>query len=97
MALEDAYVLSNLLGSCKSTNEIEKAFDAYDSVRVPRALKVTAMSRKQGDLLDMEEKESGDDLEKIAGSLNKEVRWIWDADLRAHLKEAVEVFEKSRS
>ncbi|EPE30263.1 FAD/NAD(P)-binding protein [Glarea lozoyensis ATCC 20868] len=97
MALEDAYVLSNLLGSCKSRDEIEKAFDAYDSVRVPRALKVTAMSRKQGELLDMKEEESGDDLEKIASSLNKEVRWIWDADLRAHLKEAVEVFEKSRS
>jgi salicylate hydroxylase len=46
--LEDAYVLSNLLGKCISTGDIEKAFDAYDFVRVPRALRVTAMSREQG-------------------------------------------------
>jgi salicylate hydroxylase len=61
MAIEDTYVLSNLLGSCKSKEEIEKAFEAYDSARVPRALKVTAMSLKQGELLDMQ----GENLEMI--------------------------------
>jgi salicylate hydroxylase len=97
MAIEDTYVLSNLLGSCKSKDEIEKAFEAYDSVRVPRALKVTAMSKQQGRLLSMQRKDVGDDLEKIAALLEKEARWIWDVDLEAHLAEAMEVFEKSRS
>ena len=93
MAIEDAYVLSNVLGACKSTAEIEKAFIAYDSVRVPRALKVTSMSLEQGKTLDMEATGSGDDLDKIAERLNREVRWIWDEDLEAHLAEAMKTFD----
>jgi salicylate hydroxylase len=97
MALEDAYVLSNLLGACTSSADLEKAFDAYDFVRVPRALKVTSMSLEQGNTLDMEAEGSMDDLGKIAERLEREVRWIWDEDLVAHLGEAREKFEKDKS
>lgn len=94
MALEDAYVLSNLLALCSSPAEIMAAFDAYDYVRVPRALKVTSLSREQGMRLDMEDKIAGDDLDKIAEDLNTIVRWIWDEDLEAHLGKAVKYFQE---
>lgn len=93
MALEDAYVLSNLLGKCSSILQIEKAFEAYDYVRVPRANRVVALSREQGKTLDMEGDGLGDDLEKLAESLNTRVRWIWNEDLEAHLATAMEKFE----
>jgi salicylate hydroxylase len=96
MALEDAYVLSNVLGKCTSTADIPAALTAYESVRLPRALRVTAMSLEQGKLLDMEAEGLGDDLEKIAEALNTRVRWIWNMDLEAHLAEAVEKFDSER-
>ncbi len=87
MALEDAYVLSNLFGRC---SDVKKVFEAYDSVRVPRALRVTAMSREQGKTLDFEGDGVGDDLEKLVNSLETKVRWIWDEDLEEHLKKAID-------
>lgn len=97
MAVEDAYVLSNLLGKCKSAKDLAAALKAYDHVRVPRALRLTSMSREQGKLLDMEGDGLGDDLEKIADALQTRVRWIWDVDLVAHLEEAVVKFEEERA
>jgi len=94
MALEDAYVLANLLGKC-SSSDIVKAFDAYDYVRVPRALRVTSMSREHGKVLDMEGDGVGDDLEKMAEKLNTTVRWIWNEDLEAHLAIAEKRFEEN--
>lgn len=92
MALEDAYVLANLLGDCTSTADLIPAFEAYDSVRVPRTMGVTAASFKQGKVLDLEGEGIGDDLEKIAASLETDVRWIWDEDLEAHLAKARQKF-----
>lgn len=96
MALEDAYVLSNLLGGCSSTEDLIPAFESYDSVRVPRTMRVTAASFKQGKVLDLEGDGIGDDLEKLAANLNTDVRWIWDEDLEAHLGKAKEKFEEVR-
>lgn len=97
MAVEDAYVLSNLLGKCTSPKDLSAAFKAYDHVRVPRTMRLTNMSREQGKLLDMEGDGLGDDLEKIAAALQTRVRWIWDVDLEAHLEEAVAKFNEEKS
>ncbi len=96
MSLEDAYVLSNLLSRCVTTDDLLMAFDAYDFVRVPRALRVTAMSREQGKAMDMEGEFAGDNLEKLAEEFDMRVRWIWNEDLEAHLAKAVERFEDIR-
>jgi len=96
MALEDVYVLSNLLSLCSTPADIVTAFDAYDFVRVPRTLKVIFMSRAQGKTLDLEGA-AGDDLEKIAELLNTEVRWIWNEDLPAHLAKAIKKFEDAKA
>ena len=97
MALEDAFVLSNILGRCTSTVDLPAALVAYDSVRLPRALRVASMSLEQGKLLDMEGEGLGDDLEKIAAALNTRVRWIWNMDLEAHVAEAVKKFDCVRT
>ncbi|CAG8960503.1 hypothetical protein HYFRA_00008223 [Hymenoscyphus fraxineus] len=88
MAIEDAYVLSNLLGECTSTADLVTAFEAYDSVRVPRTMRVTSASHEQGKVLDLEGDDIGDDMEKLAARLNTAVRWIWYEDMEAHLATA---------
>jgi len=97
MAIEDAYVLSNLLSKCSSRGDLTKAFDAYDATRLPRALKVILASREQGMRLDMEGETAGDDLTKLAEELHAVTKWIWDIDLEAHLGEALKMFEDLKS
>ncbi|KAF4634790.1 hypothetical protein G7Y89_g3316 [Cudoniella acicularis] len=97
MAIEDAYVLSNLFSACSSSSDILRVPNAYDFVRVPRALRVTELSREQGKILDMGGDTAGDDLEKIAEELNTTVRWMWNEDLEAYLALAMENFKERRS
>ena len=77
MAIEDAYVLSNLLGECTSSSDILSALKAYDFVRVPRTMNVTSASREQGKVLDLRGKGIGDDLEQLAERLDTNARWAW--------------------
>lgn len=88
MALEDAYVLSDLLGSVRTVEGIEAAFRVYDAVRRPRTQKVVTTSRAAGQLYDFEGVGIGDDEEKIRENLENRYRWIWDEDLEVHLNEA---------
>lgn len=97
MAIEDAYVLSNLLGECNSRANIVKSLDAYDFVRLPRTLKVVAESFEQGKRLDLQGDRIGDDLEKLATELNIGVRWIWNENMEVHMAKAVEKFLADRS
>lgn len=94
MAIEDAYILSNLLSVCSSRTDILKALDAYDSVRVPRTSRVVAGSFEQGRRLDLQGADTGDDLDKLAQELETGVRWIWRADLKAELAKAMKEFQE---
>lgn len=89
-AIEDAFVLSNLLGQVKSSKEIEEAFQAYDAVRRPRSQKVVKTSRDAAKVYEFEDEELGVDLEKIRGRLEGRYDWIWDEDLPAQLRMAQE-------
>ncbi|KAL2064814.1 hypothetical protein VTL71DRAFT_3954 [Oculimacula yallundae] len=90
-AIEDAFVLSNLLGQIKTTNEIEKAFHAYDAIRRPRSQRVVTTSREASALYNFEDEELGTDLEKISRRLKERYNWIWDEDLSQQLKKAQDV------
>lgn len=96
MAIEDSYILSNLLGECSSGKDIFAALAAYDSVRVPRAIRVASESLENGKRLDLQGSTAGCDLDKLAGELNKVARWIWDLDLEEHLKTAAEKLKQVR-
>lgn len=98
MSIEDAYVLSSLLGRCTSRFDLSAAFKAYDYVRVPRTCRVITASREQGNLPCFESPEAGSDLEKVAEPLNWDRRlWLWELDVEGHCEKALEKFEKERS
>ena len=87
-AIEDAFVLSNLLGQVASAANITQAFEAYDTVRRPRSQRVVTTSREAGCLYEMEDEEVGTDLDKARENLLVRCEWIWGNDLKAQFKEA---------
>ena len=87
-AIEDAFILSNLLGQVNSVEEIEKAFRAYDAVRRPRSQKIVATSRDAAKIYEFEDEELKTDLESIKRRLETRYNWIWDEDLPQQLTKA---------
>jgi salicylate hydroxylase len=96
-AIEDAFVLSNLLGQVKSVEEIEKAFHAYDAVRRPRSQKVVATSRDAAKVYEFEDEKLGTDLDLIKRTLEMRYNWIWDEDLPGQLQKAEDIMRSKAS
>lgn len=93
MAVEDALILSRLLGSVQLNSEIESAFHAFDAVRRHRTQKIVTTSRACGDLNQFEAEGVGDDLVAYRANVNSRFWWIWDENLEAHLAEAMTVLD----
>ena len=81
MAVEDAYVLSTLLGSIDGSSKIEAAFYAYDSIRRGRTQKFVTTSRVAGEMYDFELDGIGDNLEAFRFNLGRRLKWIWEHKL----------------
>lgn len=90
--LEDALVLSRLLGLVRSTDELDAAIQTYDSIRRPRAQGVVRESSKVGMSYYFLHPEFGNDLRRIAEDANRRLPLIWWHDLDADLKLAEERF-----
>lgn len=90
-AIEDAFILSNLLGQVDSVANIEQAFRAYDAIRRPRSQKVVTTSREAALLYEFQDDELGGDLEKIRQRLQTRYNWIWDEDLERQLRDAQKI------
>jgi salicylate hydroxylase len=96
-AIEDAFILSNLLGQITSADNVEHAFKAYDAVRRPRSQRVVTTSRETARIYEMEDEEIGADLEKIGQNLKTRYDWIWKEDLSRQLREAQGIMARKTS
>ncbi|KAI9710558.1 MAG: hypothetical protein M1820_002694 [Bogoriella megaspora] len=94
MAIEDAYVLSNVLAKVKDSRELESAFKAYDEVRRPRSQRLVKASRENCMLYEFQLQELQDDKEKLRQTLDTRMRWIWEEDEERHCAKAVERFDE---
>ncbi|KAI1376412.1 mannitol 1-phosphate dehydrogenase [Hypoxylon crocopeplum] len=92
--LEDAAVLAHLLSLVKTSDELEAAFQAYDTIRRPRAQRVVVTSFEAGLLYTWQHPEIGDDMQKIVDNANERLHWIWKYDLKADIKEAENDFRR---
>lgn len=98
MSVEDAAILSSLVGNCASLSDIPPMLKAYDSARVERTCDVIAASREQGRMCDFELEWVGDDLEKVSEQLDSNLRkWQWNYDPEEAFKNALKDFEKERA
>ena len=95
MAIEDAYVLAEILGGVKSADQIHAAFKAFEEVRIERTHNLVTTSRACGQLYDFELKGVEDDVEKIAEDLRTRMLWIWNEDLQKEVADAKAIFEKT--
>ncbi|KAL3448200.1 hypothetical protein BJX65DRAFT_276075 [Aspergillus insuetus] len=88
MAIEDAFVLSRLLGHVREKSQLEAVFKAYDAVRRPRTQRLVETSRDAGYLYQFQKPGVGDNVEALRADLDGRMRWVWDIDLMEHLREA---------
>lgn len=93
MALEDAYVLSSLLGEVKRAEDIEQAFKASDVVRRPRTQKLVTTSREAGELYECEAEGIQDNKEALRRNLEARYKWIWEKHLEDDLDEAMKMLK----
>ncbi|KAE9368316.1 putative salicylate hydroxylase [Stipitochalara longipes BDJ] len=92
--LEDALVLSRLLGLVESTDELDAAFQAYDAVRRPRAQNVVQQSLEVGTAYFLVHPDFGNDLQKLTDDANKRLPLIWWHDLEGDCKIAENHFRE---
>ncbi|TVY78161.1 6-methylsalicylic acid decarboxylase atA, partial [Lachnellula suecica] len=90
-AIEDAYILTHLLGQIDSVEDIEGVFKAFDAVRRPRSQEVVSTSREAASLYEFEDETVGADLDLIRKKLETRYDWIWDEDLPQQLKKAQDI------
>lgn len=90
--LEDALILSRILGLVKDTNQLDAALQVYDSIRRPRAQSVVRESRDVGQAYFLTHPDFGHDLQKIADEANKRLPLIWWYDLEGDIKKAEVAF-----
>jgi salicylate hydroxylase len=96
--IEDALILSNVLAELASfhaqdtlTNaQIEAGFEAYDSVRRPRAQKQLEQSAELSRMLFFQDEEAGDDMGRILPRLQQgRFDWIWFHVVQLDVESAV--------
>ncbi len=93
MALEDAFIMSSLLGAVQGEGEIEKAFDAFDWVRRPRTQKLVTTSRECGQMYECEGPGIGDDPHALRENLSTRFDWIWEKHLEDDLEDAMNILQ----
>lgn len=84
--LEDAAVLAHLLTLVEEPKHFETAFCIYDDVRRPRAQKVVTTSIEAGLMYSFLNPSMGEDMEKVVGSANQRLHWIWQHNVAADLQ-----------
>lgn len=93
MAIEDAYVMSSLLGNVTTADQVEACFKAFDLVRRERTQKLVTTSREAGEMWELEYKDVGEDFEMFKHNVNKRMDWIWNEDLDAEITEGIEMLQ----
>lgn len=88
MAMEDAYVLSNLIAAARHSSNIEEAFRVYDTVRRPRTQQLIEDSRHASLAVGFVDDAMTDDVEKIRDAYEGWYRRLWHVDLEKQLDQA---------
>ena len=96
MAVEDALILSRLLAQISEPEDLESVFAAYDDIRRPRTQRLVTSSRRNGQVLDLEDKELGENIDDIRDHLSHAWDWIWNEDLDRQLAAAQSKFDERR-
>ncbi|KAM3069355.1 hypothetical protein ACMFMG_005461 [Clarireedia jacksonii] len=92
--LEDALILSKVLGLVSNPCQVDAAFQVYDAIRRPRAQAVVQESYEVGTAYYLVHPDFSDDLQKITDEANSRLPKIWWYDLDGDVKKAEESFRE---
>ncbi|KAK0730882.1 hypothetical protein B0H67DRAFT_478592 [Lasiosphaeris hirsuta] len=90
-AMEDAYVMAELLGETDSQggqHKVRGLFAAYDTARRPRSQQVVRKSYVTGFTYTFQEEGVGADVAKIRQVLGDRLRWLYMEDLATEVEDA---------
>lgn len=76
------------------SEDIPRAFAAFDRVRRPRSQAQVQTAYESGLLYDLQAEGIGGDWEKVNNKLATKQQWIWDHDLEADVKEVVRIYHE---
>lgn len=96
MAIEDSFVLSQLLGAADSSVDLVRVFRAYDSVRRPRSQDVIRDSRKNLSGYIALATAEGQELERLKEEQKSLFGQVINFDLQKSLESAMSVFYDSQ-
>lgn len=94
MAVEDAVVLSSLLGEVREKGDLGAAFGAFEAVRKDRTQRLVRESRRQAELYEFQGEGVADDVEELRKVLPSRWEWIWGYDMDAAIEEAKGTFRR---
>jgi salicylate hydroxylase len=94
-AIEDALVISKLLGYVKTPSHIAPALAAYDVVRRDRSQKVVLTSREAIEQYGLENEVVNGDKQRWSDLWGQRMKWIWDIDLVKQNDLALKIFAKA--
>ena len=89
-AIEDAHVLSELLGDphVRGPEDFVAALKAYDNVRRPRSQEVVTSSKENAYVLCLCKEGIMDDEERLKETFERRFQWLWDVDVEAEVERA---------
>ncbi|KXL49876.1 hypothetical protein M433DRAFT_424570 [Acidomyces richmondensis BFW] len=93
-AIEDALCMSQVMAHVYHSEDIPRAFAAFDRVRRPRSQAQVQTAYESGLLYDLQAEGIGGDWEKVNNKLATKQQWIWDHDLEADVKEVVRIYHE---
>ncbi|KAJ7593998.1 FAD/NAD-P-binding domain-containing protein [Mycena floridula] len=93
-ALEDAYMLANLLGETYQKSKIPLALESYQHVRLPLANRVLKSSYAQGCLTEFDST-LGDDYETVGSAIVRQWDWIDETDPKDELSRAIQYMREA--
>lgn len=95
MSIEDALILSALLGQTKTSQEAQEALRIYDSTRRPRTQRVVRASHDQGVMWSGRGSETGLDATKLERDFSRGWDFIHFFDVEAHRNKARKILKES--
>lgn len=95
MSIEDALILSTLLGQTGTPREAPHALRIYDSTRRPRTQRVVKASHDQGVMWSGRDGETGLDATKLERNFSRGWDFIHYFDVEAHRNEALQMLDDS--
>lgn len=89
--------MSRLMRLVYESEDIPRAFAAFDKVRRPRSQRQVKHARDAGLLYDLQLPGYEDDWDIVVKELESRYQWIWDHDLEADVKQAEKIFNEQTS